>query len=84
MRTISWARPAVKDLKRLDKKDVLRVRTALNQFAAKGIGDVRKLKTFTDEYRLRIGSIRVRFISNDQELTITVLRVLQRDEIYKR
>ncbi len=82
MRKVYWTRPAVKDLKRLDKLSIERVKGAVKEFTDTGIGDVRKLVKYENEYRLRVGSIRVRFVFNEQNNAITILRVIPRDKAY--
>ncbi len=82
MRKVYWTRPAVKDLKRLDKLSIGKVKSAVNDFTDAGIGNVRKLVKYENEYRLRVGSIRVRFLYDEQNNAITILRVLPRDKAY--
>lgn len=70
---------AEKSIKRLDKTMRKRVIDGINKLPE---GDVRKLKGFTDDYRLRIGDYRVLYqVDGD---TITITDVLPRSEAYKR
>jgi len=82
MRKVNWTRPAAKDLKKLDKLSIERVKSAVRYFANTGIGDVRKLVQYEHEYRLRVGSIRVRFIYDEPNNAIAIMRVIPRDKAY--
>lgn len=82
MKKVVWTRPATKDLKLMDREKALLVKEAINRFAVFGQGDVRKLKGFKNEFRLRVGDSRVRFILDAQKHTIVVLRVLPRNKAY--
>ncbi len=45
--------------------------------------DCKKLKGFKDLYRIRIGSFRIVYSLQDKILTIEILRVADRKDIYK-
>jgi mRNA-degrading endonuclease RelE of RelBE toxin-antitoxin system len=83
-RTVLWSRPATKELKRLDRQVIERVRAAVRRLAQTGEGDVRKLvDTEPPEYRLRVGSWRVRFeLVDEPDPAVIVLHVLSRGEAY--
>jgi mRNA interferase RelE/StbE len=75
--------PARRDLKRLDPPVQRRVLDALDRFVlAPRSGDVRKLDAV--QWRLRIGTWRVRFSFDDEREAIVVLRVLPRGRAYDR
>lgn len=80
--TVVWTRPALQDMRRLDRDAADRVREAVNRFAGSGQGDVRTLAGGGDEYRLRVGDYRVRF-TYQERTTLVVLRVLHRREAYR-
>ena len=46
------------------------------------LGDVKKLQGFQNDYRLRVGDLRVLFSISDE--TITIKDVLPRGQAYKR
>jgi len=46
-------------------------------------GDVKKLKEEKDQYRLRVGSIRVVFKRQDDVLIIIVIKAGNRGDVYK-
>ncbi len=74
-----------KDLNRLDRQVRQRVYTALQRIAAdpRHATGVRKL-TGLDEWRIRVGDWRVRFIQDDNARTIYVTHVLPRGRAYDR
>jgi mRNA interferase RelE/StbE len=76
---------ARKDLRRIDSPTRERILRAIARLAqgAELTGDVKRLQG-SHEYRLRVGDWRVRFERNDQQLTVTVVRVLPRGRAYDR
>jgi mRNA interferase RelE/StbE len=75
---------ARRDLRRTDRQVAKRVVLAIERLAAADPrSDVRKLSG-ANEYRLRAGEWRVRFIRDEAEREITVLRVLPRGRAYDR
>jgi mRNA interferase RelE/StbE len=76
---------ARKDLRRLDPPTRERILRAIARLAqgAELTGDVKRLQD-SREYRLRVGDWRVRFERDNQQLTITVVRVLPRGRAYDR
>jgi mRNA interferase RelE/StbE len=78
---VEWTKPAAHDLKRLDPEQASRIRAAVARLAATGQGDVRRLQGRDREWRLRVGSWRVRF--RYAAKTIIVLRVLPRGKAYQ-
>jgi mRNA interferase RelE/StbE len=76
---------ARKDLRRIDpptRKRILAAITKLGQ-SAELTGDIKRLRG-SNEYRLRVGDWRVRFIRDGGQLIITVVRVLPRGRAYER
>ena len=76
---------ARKDIRRIDPPTRERILRAIGRLAqgAELTGDVKRLQD-SQEYRLRVGDWRVRFERDDQQLTITVVRVLPRGRAYDR
>jgi mRNA interferase RelE/StbE len=76
---------ARKDLRRIDPPMRQRILRAIARLAhgAELTGDIKRLQG-SREYRLRVGDWRVRFEREDQELIITVVRVLPRGRAYDR
>ena len=75
---IEYAKIAVKHIEALDKPTKLRIKSAIERIP---FGDIKKLKGFQNEYRLRVGNLRVLYsLEND---IITIKDVLPRGQAYK-
>ena len=91
---------AGRDMRRMERTDRERILTALDLLVGEPPrGDVRKLTGRPDEYRLRVGDWRARFVYaidlsspmsrpradrlDEPEITIVVLRVLDRKDAYR-
>ena len=75
---------AEREIKRLTLQDqgrISRALDALTEFPKKG--DLRKLREAKDEWRLRVGDLRIRFRLDTPRRTVVVLRVLPRDRAYR-
>ena len=72
---------ARKDLKALDKREAGRIVEKIEAMREDLTGDVKKLTNFTPEYRLRVGSYRVLFALEDNE--IIIYRVRHRKDVYR-
>ena len=80
-----WTRPALKDISALDAGDARRVHASLVHLADTNRGDYRKLTGSTPAtWRLRVGSLRVRFRYVHNTKQILVLRVLPRGSAHRR
>ncbi len=73
---------ARKDLRRIPKADAARVVAALEKLEDGLAGDVKRLTSFTPEYRLRIGDYRALF-DIEQTNRVVVYRVRHRRESYR-
>ena len=69
----------MKHIEDLDKASKQRIKTAIEKLP---FGDIKKLKGYQNDYRLRVGKLRVLF-SLDNDI-ITVKDVLPRGQAYKR
>ena len=80
---VRWAESAEKDLRRLDRTNQRRVVDVVLRFAETKEGDVKRLQgPLGAEFRLRSGSLRIRFLIESDD-TIVILRVLPRDKAYR-
>lgn len=78
------SRRAEQDLRRLSADNVRRVLTALeNLVAHPEQADIRKLQGRTEEWRLRVGDVRIRYRPDRAARTYVVLRVLPRGRAYR-
>jgi mRNA interferase RelE/StbE len=73
-------RTAQKQLRKMQKQDAMRLINALEQYEAKGQGDVKALQG-REGYRLRIGNMRAIFEIVDDMI---VLQAGYRGNIYER
>jgi mRNA interferase RelE/StbE len=71
---------AIRDLRRLSRTDRERIAAAIDRLP---VGDVRRLRGRTPEWRLRIGDWRVRFERDDAARRINVLAIRSRGSAYK-
>ena len=82
--TLVWTRPALKDMRKLDRASASRIRDAVIQLADTGRGDVVRLTgARPPEWRLRVGDRRVFFRFRGELREIQLLRVRRRDEAYR-
>lgn len=76
---IKYEKMAVKHIETMDRNIKLRLKKAIEQLP---FGDIKKLKGYQNEYRIRVGNLRVLFsLEND---IITIKDVLPRGQAYKR
>lgn len=76
---IRYEKIAVKHIEILDGQTKQRLKMAIEKLP---FGDIRKLKGYQNDYRLRVGNFRVLFsMEND---IITIKDVLPRGQAYKR
>lgn len=76
---IEYEKEAAKHIQAQDKPTRQRLKAAIEQLPR---GDVRKLQGYKNEYRLRVGDLRVLYSLVDQ--TIIIKDVLPRGQAYKR
>ena len=81
-KTVIWAPEARADLRAIDRETALRILRAVDTYLTSGVGDVKKLRPPRREFRLRVSDYRVLFFPKEP-LTIEVLRVLHRREVYR-
>lgn len=76
---IEYKKKAVKYINLSDKPTKKRLKEAIEKLP---FGDIRKLTGFENEYRLRVGDLRVLFtVEND---IITINEIKPRGQVYKR
>lgn len=76
---IEYTKEAVKHIKELDRATKQRVKKAIEKLPR---GDIKKLKGYKMEYRLRVGEYRIIFSSYPE--LIVIKGVLPRGGAYKR
>ena len=76
---IVFEKEAAKHISKMDKMSKARIKQAIDKLPA---GDVKKLQGLVNDYRLRVGDLRVLFsVEND---IIIIKDVLPRGQAYKR
>lgn len=58
----------------------IRIYTAINKLPT---GDIKKMKGFNDLYRLRVGSYRIIYTWDENEIIIEIIEANNRGDIYK-
>lgn len=76
---IEFAKPAIKYINSSDKPTKQRLKGAIEKLP---LGDVKKLQGLQNDYRLRVGDLRVLFSISDD--TIVIKDILPRGQAYKR
>lgn len=76
---IEYKKKAVRYLEMCDSDTKKRLKSAIEKLP---IGDVKKLTGYDNEYRLRVGDLRVLFTKEDN--TITINNILPRGQAYNR
>ncbi len=81
---IKWSHSAIKDMKRLDNPVRKRIWEGLNSLTTQPeTVDIKRLKGNTNEFRLRIGDWRIRFLVDYINKTYLITHIKHRGEIYK-
>lgn len=76
---IYYEKDAAKHIGKLDKTTKRRIKEAIEKLPS---GDIKKLKGYKDDYRLRVGDLRVLYSVEDD--IIIIKDVLPRGQAYKR
>nr|VFJ54556.1 MAG: mRNA interferase RelE/StbE [Candidatus Kentron sp. FM]VFJ56127.1 MAG: mRNA interferase RelE/StbE [Candidatus Kentron sp. FM]VFK10476.1 MAG: mRNA interferase RelE/StbE [Candidatus Kentron sp. FM] len=74
---------AIKDLRRLPKREATRMANAITRLADNLNGDVKKLTNYSLRYRLRVGSYRILFKIENSDC-VTIYRILHRQQAYRQ
>lgn len=76
---IVYEKDAAKHISKMDKPTKQRIKKAIEKLPS---GDVKKLQGYSEDYRLRVGDLRVIFsVDND---IIIIKDVLPRGQVYKK
>lgn len=77
---IVLAKKAEKFIKKQDKDTQKRIIKAISELPE---GDMKKLKGMDEIYRLRVGDFRILFEKNNKEVTIIVIDIGDRGQVYR-
>jgi mRNA interferase RelE/StbE len=72
-----------KDLKRIPKKDITRILSAIQDLADNPRPPQSKKLSGQERYRLRQGNFRILYSIEDDKLIVSVVRVGNRRDVYK-
>ncbi len=75
------ARRFLKDIRKLDREDQVRVRRALSNIQTRPYRGRKVIAADTGQYRWRVGNLRVRYDIEGRQ--IRILRVIKREEAYR-
>ncbi|NLC04303.1 MAG: type II toxin-antitoxin system RelE/ParE family toxin [Tissierellia bacterium] len=78
---IQYDKRCLKYLKKLSKDNQLRIIKAINELP---FGDVKRLQGGNRNYRLRVGDYRIIFSKDDEKLSVLIIEIGQRGDIYYR
>jgi mRNA interferase RelE/StbE len=82
---IQWKRSAKKELKKLDKQVILRILQAVESLAEDPLQSASKKLVGSDSiYRLRVGDYRIIYSLKSSVLTIEIIKVGHRKEVYRK
>jgi mRNA interferase RelE/StbE len=82
---IEWKKSAVRELRRIDRDEVVRIVSAVESLAHDARPDgARKLQGSQHTYRIRVGDYRVVYDVSDAKLLIQVVRTRHRKDVYRR
>ncbi len=82
---IEWKKSAKKELKKLDKQIISRILQVVENLAKNPYSsDSKKLVASDSIYRIRVGNYRIIYKIESSVLTIEVIKVVHRREIYRK
>ena len=70
-------------MRRTEKNAAARIADALERLATTGVGDIRRIRSSDDDWRLRVGDWRIIYQYRDDEREIYVKRISRRDAAYR-
>jgi mRNA interferase RelE/StbE len=81
---IEWKKSALRELKRLDRKIIPRVISAVESLSTDPFpSGVRKLQGSDNTYRVRVGQYRIVYEIFQARIVIVILRVRHRKDAYR-
>ncbi len=82
--TLQFKKSAEKELLALPREQAFKIRDAVLALTSNPRpGGCKKLSGSSDDYRIRIGNYRVVYTISDKVLTIWVIKIAHRKEVYK-
>ena len=81
MNRFQWTEQAKVELRKIERQQAMNILLELTRYGATGQGDVKRLKN-SDQYRLRVGDYRVRFLALEDG-TLRIVNVRHRKDAYR-
>ena len=81
MSRFQWTEQAKGELRKIERQQAMNILLELTRYGATGEGDVKRLKN-SDQYRLRVGDYRVRFLALEDG-TLRIVHVRRRKDAYR-
>lgn len=81
MNRFQWTEQAKSDLRKIERRQAMSILLDLTRYGETGHGDVKRLQD-SDQYRLRVGDYRVRFLALEDG-TLRILHVRHRKDAYR-
>jgi len=80
---INFARSTKKDFKRINRQDAIRIVTAISLLADNPRPRGVKKMSGQDAWRIRVGEYRVVYDIHDNVITILILKIAHRKDVYR-
>lgn len=81
---LAFRRSVAKDLRAIPKRDVARILERIRQLASDPRPPGCEKLSGLDRYRIRQGAYRILYEIEDSSVTVTVVKVAHRREVYRR
>ena len=83
--SIEWKGSAKKELRKIDKKEILKIIEAVEKLASDPHpANHKKLLGTEHNFRIRVGNYRVVYFLEDDKLLIEIIRVRHRKDVYTK
>lgn len=80
---LNFKQSVAKDIRNIPKKDVQKIWKKISQLSIDPRPTNSEKLTNDSKYRLRVGNYRVLYLIEDRIITITIIKIAHRKEVYK-
>jgi mRNA-degrading endonuclease RelE of RelBE toxin-antitoxin system len=81
VKRFEWTAQAKSELRQIEREQAMRILLELTRYSETGQGDVKRLQAL-DQFRLRVGDYRLRFIVLEDG-TMRIIRIGHRKDVYR-
>jgi mRNA interferase RelE/StbE len=81
VKRFQWTAQAKSELRQIEREQAMRILLELTRYGETGQGDVKRLQA-SDQFRLRVGDYRLRFIVLEDG-TMRIVRIGHRKDVYR-